>query len=210
MMPPWINFFSEIFLINLPKRTDRLLTSAEQFERFEIPFTRISAIENEKGAIGLRDTMQNLFEDCIAKKKENVLIFEDDFDIVVSPIEFHDAMNKVTEQIPDNYWMCFLGCQITGAISHFKAPNIIAAQKMFSTHAVFYSLDGMKNILAMGFDYPIDNFYVDKIEPMARSYCTYPFLVSQKAGYSDIGGAEMNWKAFLEHRFEQKISELKR
>lgn len=203
----WINKIDEICVVNLTKRDDRLLEFAKQMEEYEIPFKRVSAIENPKGAEGLRDTMKRLFEDCIEKKFQHVLVFEDDALFVVPSSILHDTMNKVMGQLPPNYFMLFLGCQITGCISHYHSPNIIQASKMFSTHAVLYSLQGMKEILAHGFDYPIDNYYTAEIEPMRNSYCTYPLLASQREGYSDICQNPISWRPFIEARFEQKIGE---
>lgn len=203
----WAEKISSIFLINLPHREDRLLKFAEQSDKYEIHYKRVSAIKKPNGAEGLRDTMLELFNAEIEKGSRNILVFEDDCIIVVPPPIFHDTMNNVVDQLPENYLMCFLGCQITGDISHFNSPNIIKANKMFSTHAVLYSLQGMREIVARGFKYPIDNYYVDEIEPIGRSYCTYPLLCSQDAGFSDICQNEISWRPFIEARYETKIGE---
>lgn len=207
-MNKWINFFDEIFVINLLKRQDRLLRITEDFEQYEIPFTRINAIENGNGAEGLKDTMIGLFTESIQKGYKNILVFEDDCMMKNDPFWFNDTMDKVVKQIPENYIMCFLGCQITSSISHFHSPNIIKGNKMFSTHAVMYSLQGMKEILSQGITAPIDNFYVDTIEKMGNSYATYPLLCSQYPGYSDIGKSEINWDVFITPRYAQKIAEM--
>lgn len=206
----WRNFVDKIYVVNLLKRTDRLLQITEDFEKYEIPFERFQAIENDRGAEGLRDTMKLLFESCVEKGYRNVLVFEDDADFVIEKFWFHDTMDKVAIQLPDNYHICFLGCQLTVTPSHFHSPNLISAQKMFSTHAAIYSLQGMKEILSRDFDFPIDNYYVAEIQPMGHCYCTYPLLCSQREGYSDIGHNFISWKPFIEHRFEQKVSEITR
>lgn len=203
----WVDKISKIVLINLPHREDRLLKFAKQAENYNIPYARVIAIHNEQGAIGLRDTMQNLFLKEIEHGTKNLLVFEDDALLVVPPEIFHDSMNKVVDQLPENYWMCFLGCQITGSISHFHSPNVIQASKMFSTHAVLYSLQGMKEIIGHGFKSPIDNYYVDEIESQGNSFCSYPLLCSQDAGYSDICKNEISWRPFIEARYETKIGE---
>lgn len=203
----WLDKISKIYLINLPHREDRLLAFSKQAEEYSIPYERISAIYRPSGAEGLRDTMSALFAQEIAKNTPHVLVFEDDCEFVVPPPIFHDSMDKVAAQLPENYWMCFLGCQITGSISHFHAPNVIQASKMFSTHAVVYSLQGMKEIMARNFAFPIDNFYVDEIEKQGHSYCTYPLLCSQTPGFSDIGQNTISWKPFIDARYEQKIGE---
>lgn len=202
----WLNKINRIVVLNLSHREDRLLHFAEQADKYQIPYERIEAIKDTQGAKGLRDSMVKLFNDEIEKDTRHILVFEDDAKIVVEPFWFHDTMDKVAEQLPENYWMCFLGCQITGSVSHFASPNIIQATKMFSTHAVIYSLQGMKEIMARGFDYPIDNYFVDKIEGAGNSYCTYPLLCSQTAGVSDIGGQEIDWNPFIVHKYAERLS----
>ena len=203
----WTDKISRIVVINLPNREDRLLSFAKQAEEYSIPYERISAIKDVEGAKGLRDTMANLFNDCIEKNLQNCLVFEDDTEMVVPPPIFHDTVEKVIDQLPENYWMCFLGCQITGSISHFHSPNVIQASKMFSTHAVLYSLQGMKEAIGRPFSYPIDNYYVDELEPNGHSYCTYPLLCSQKPDVSDIGGQFIDWSPFIQARYETRIGE---
>lgn len=207
----WINKIGRIVCLNLPHREDRLLAFTEMMEKYQIPFERINAIhDKEQGARGLRDTMINLFTEEIEKKTEHILVFEDDAEIIIQEPMFHGAMTKVMQQLPENYHMVFLGCQITSNGCRWVSPNLIQVVKAFSTHAVLYSLQGMKEILARGLGYPIDNWYVDNLQALGHSYCTYPFLVSQRDGFSDIGMNWISWKPFLEQRFKQKLGEIRR
>jgi GR25 family glycosyltransferase involved in LPS biosynthesis len=205
----WRDFIDKVYLINLLKRGDRLLESVKQCEDYNIPFSRFSAIESPNGADGLRDTMSQLFDDAIKNNYSNILVLEDDFEIIVPPITFDNTVDEVCKQLPSNYWVCFLGCQLTGKIKYFHSPNVIAATKMYSTHSVIYSLQGCREIIARTIKAPIDNFYVDEIEPMNNSYCSYPILCSQRAGKSDIGGQFIDWKPFIVPRFNQQVANFK-
>jgi hypothetical protein len=177
-------------------------------ERYQIPFERVSAIQDkEQGARGLRDTMVGLFKEEISKGTEHLLVFEDDAEIVVQELAFHNTMNDIMEQLPMNYHMILLGCQLTGRINSFYTKNLIQVIKAFSTHAVLYSLQGMKAILESNLGYPIDNYLVEKVQPIGNTYCTYPLLVSQKPGHSDIGRNFIDWRPFMDIRFQEKISE---
>lgn len=205
----WTTFFDEIFLINLTKRKDRLIQATEECEKYGIPFTRVSAIEDlEQGARGLRDTMKSIFSESIGKGYENILVLEDDFRVVVEPFWFENTMDKVVEQLPPNYHLCFLGGQASNRFSHFAAPNLLPVQKYFSTHSVAYSIQGIKEIMARDFGYPIDNWYVDHIETLGHSYCVHPLLCSQYPGHSDIGHNYIDWHPFIVPRHAQKIAEM--
>lgn len=204
----WQNFFDEIYVINLLKREDRLLQITKDFEEYAIPFTRVSAIEDENGARGLRDTMSQLFTEAIAKGYKHILVFEDDCKIVVDKIWFNMTMENIVAQLPENYHLCFLGGQASQKFSHFYSPNLIPVNMYFATHSVIYSLQGMKEIMARQMDFPIDNWMVKEIQPMGHCYTCHPLLCSQYEGYSDIGKNVINWHPFIVTRHEQKISEM--
>lgn len=205
----WTSFFDKILLVNLPHRTDRLLESMDQFEEYEIPFERWKATHDPvEGARGLRDTMMEIFQTAIENRLENLLIFEDDVKFVQERLWFHDTMEKVVKQLPPNYWLCYLGGQATNGFSSFYSPNLLPVTKYFATHSVIYSLQGMKEIITRGMDFPIDNWIVDSIQTEGNCYAVNPLLCSQRPGMSDIGGQFTDWRPFIEMRHEQKINEL--
>ncbi len=205
----WVNKIDRIVVLNLRKRTDRLLQFAEMMEDLEIPFEVVTSIENDNGAIGLKDTMIKLFKESLEKGVQHLLVFEDDALAVVGKDTIHETMNKIMDNFPERYVMLFLGCQLSGRIQRYHSPNIFLATKMFSTHAVMYSERGMREILASDLQSPIDNHYVAFIEQLEASYTVYPLLFSQREGYSDIGKEFFSWRAFIEPRYDQKINEYK-
>lgn len=206
----WHDKIGRIVCLNLAKREDRLLAFTEQAEKYSLPFERVEAIYDEaQGARGLRDTLVKLFNEAIGNETKSVLVFEDDCDIVVDPDTFNSTMEKVMEQLPPNYDMVLLGCQLSHRISHFNSENIFPVTMAFSTHSVLYSLQGMKNIVALPLEFPIDNDMVARLQPMNRTYCVYPLLCSQVEGFSDIGKSRIAWDAFISARYEQKINEYK-
>jgi GR25 family glycosyltransferase involved in LPS biosynthesis len=206
----WINFIDRIVLLNLAHRVDRLLASAEVLEKYDIPYERIEAIHNkEHGATGLRDTIVQLFEEEIAKKTQHLLVFEDDVIFVEGPDTFHQAMNGVVKQLPEQYHICYLGCQVTLTPTHFYSTNLIPVQKAYATHAWIISYQGMKEILASDLKPPIDNYIVDMVQPLGHCYCTYPLLASQREGLSDIGHAFIDWDPFIVDRYQQQINAMR-
>lgn len=205
----WLNFVNKTVVLNLDKREDRLLDITDHFEKYEIPFTRVAAIENEKGADGLRDTMIKLFTESLDEGIENLLVFEDDCLIVVPPETFHDTMNKATHQLPESYHLLYLGLQATAGFQNFYSPNLLPVQKGYATHSVMYSQQGMREVLASQLQSPIDNHIVDTVQKQGHCYATYPLLCTQRAGVSDIGKSFIDWQPFIEPRFYQKINEMR-
>jgi GR25 family glycosyltransferase involved in LPS biosynthesis len=205
-MSKWVSFYDCIYLLNLPERTDKLIASVEQFEKYDIPFKRVSAIKMENGAEGLRETLIQVLTEAIDQKYKNILIFEDDFDIVDE--SFNDIMDKATEQLPEDYRIMYLGCQPTRGFQNFHSPNLLCLQGAFATHAWGLSARAMNDILNYQVRAPIDNFIVDKIQPLGGIYCTYPMLATQRPGMSDIGRTFIDWRPFMDMRFNQKLYEL--
>ncbi len=201
----WINYFSKIYVLNLRKRVDRLLEVTTEMEQYNIPFELVTSIEDEEnGARGLRDTMVNIFNDAIENKYEQILVFEDDALFLIDP---NPIMNEVVKQLPYKWDMIFLGCQATSGFKYRHSANLLQLDMAFATHAVCYSLEGMKEIMTMGLDYPIDNSIVLKVQPLQRSYAIQPMLCTQRESFSDIGRTVISWRPFLEGRFNQKIAE---
>lgn len=206
----WKAFIDKVYLVNLAHREDRLLESAKLFEEYEIPYTVFPAIKDEQGARGLRDTMLALFDEVLANKYENILVLEDDFKMIEDKITFHDVLDKAIKQLPENYHLLYLGGQPTVGYDHWHSDNLLPAIKYFATQSVIYSKQGIKEILALGLDFPIDNSIVDNLQPMGRCYAIHPILCSQRDGFSDIGGQPMNWDVFITPRHNQKVAEINR
>lgn len=206
----WKAFIDKVFLVNLQKREDRLLESAKLLEEYEIPYEVFPAIEDrEQGARGLRDTMINLFNTSLAANYENILVLEDDVKFLTTPQEFHYTMNEAVKQLPENYRLFYLGGQPTAGYSYRHSLNLLPALKYFATQSVCYSNQGMKEILARGLGFPIDNWIVDEIQIDGRCFAVDPILCSQRAGYSDIGHNDIDWNPFIEPRHNQKVAEMK-
>jgi GR25 family glycosyltransferase involved in LPS biosynthesis len=121
----WTNFFTKIFVINLPERTDRLIEIAEQLYKWNIPYELINATKHENGAEGLRITVENIFREAIKNEWESVLIFEDDAMFVDSCGNPNDTMNEVVKQLPLTWDILYLGAQCTTGFKLRASPNLL-------------------------------------------------------------------------------------
>lgn len=205
----WTDFFDKIYVVNLAKRTDRMKQAKEQLDKYNIPFERWEAIENLDGAEGLRLTMIELFTHAINSNYLNVLVFEDDVDVIDESI--NEVMENVVHQIPYDYDIIYLGCQLSTVPTGFYWTHLMKCKQMQSTHAAFYSLKVMKEILASDFFAPIDNCFIKIIQPKGNCYAVYPILCSQIVSKSDIytSEPEMNWKKFIEVKYYNQIERMK-
>lgn len=205
----WTDSIGQIYLLNLDKRMDRLSDSLKQLDEYNIPFKRISAIEDkENGARGLRDTMLLVFEDAIKNSYESILVLEDDFEFVENPETVESTMSGAIKQLPESWHILFCGCQPTNGFQYRHSANLLNLQKAYATHSVLYSKQGIKEIMAREMGYPIDNWLVDEIQVIGHTYCTYPFLCTQREGESNIGNTYIDWSPFMQPRYQQKLAEM--
>lgn len=203
----WLSKIDEIYVVNLDKRVDRLIDFYEGIEHLGFGVKRKRAVEHNKGAIGLLFTMVEIFNEAKDKNYDTILVFEDDA-FVIDGVDFNATMNAVMEQLPNDFDMCLLGCQPSKGYNRFYSKNLLPVKNAYSTHAVIYSKKGINRILASNFSEPIDNHYVNHIQNFGDTYQTYPFLCGQRAGYSDIGKAEIDWGYYLQRKHDEEILKL--
>lgn len=204
----WTNFFDKIYVINLPKRIDRLMQFVEEMEKYEIEFEIVNGIEHESGAEGLRQTVENIFKDAIDKKYNQILIFEDDCYFVEGKSTVDWTMDNAIKELPEDWHILYLGAQVTNGFKRRQGSCLFQLDLAFATHAWALSRQGMMEILAVGLEAPIDNSVVKTVQTQQKCFITYPLLASQRAGFSNIGNTEIDWNPFIVNRYSQKLGEI--
>lgn len=200
----WIDFFDRIFVVNLPRRSDRLSEVKWEMMRYRVPFLVWEATEHSDGRSGISSTLRDLFSYCVGENYKNVLIFEDDPKFLRDP---ELTMDKVIKQIPIDYDMLYLGVNLTRKyVPQFHSENLIKVKRGLALHACAYSRKGMQKILDLDGTLPIDLNIADHIHPQGDSYATFPMLVTQRPGISDIEKQHKDWSYALEDRFYERMS----
>lgn len=202
----WTNRF-KILVINLKHRVDRLKQATEELDKYHIPYEIIEAIPNETGALGLLHTMRSIFQKAIGGGEKEVLLFEDDALFLNDPNIF---MDECLKQLPDDYDLLYLGGNPTIPFSGFYSPNLLPVTRMFSTHAVLYSRKAMEMFLELGQLIPLDVRITVPIQQRGKSFCVYPLLCTQRAGFSDIEKKEIDWDFAISKRYNLLVNQIKR
>lgn len=203
----WTDKFDQIFLINLAKRTDRLLEATAELKKYKIPHFLFRAIENEKGEEGIYETMQEIFSLSLKAGFKRILVFEDDVQFLEDP---KPVMKKIVNDkiIMNTYDMLFLGCNAAKALSRTPNPNVLMVEKAYGLHAVSYSYKCMRKILSLPKQVPIDVAYAENIQSAGNCFCTNPMLATQRPSYSDIQKRHVDYEVFLQQRFNERLNEL--
>ena len=101
----WSNYIDGIIYINLEKREDRKKLIFEEFTKIEAPIDKINKISGVYIPNGHKGcTQSHILALTLAKLNDwnNVLIFEDDMELNVTPDEFNTNINNIMEYFSTN------------------------------------------------------------------------------------------------------------
>lgn len=190
----FLDYFDEVYVINLKRRIDRRAAMQEQLDLHGIPFTFFEATDNEaNGVAGLIDSMKRLFTHALEKRQERILVFEDDCAFLVAePIPF---LQECLKQLPRDFQLFYLGLNLLSRPLRIS-ENILKVVDCYSTHCIAYSRSAMIHLLKrlnQVEPLPYDQFIRNEILYQNRSYCTFPMLVTQSESYSDIEKSQPQW-----------------
>lgn len=199
-------YFDKIYLINLDRRTDRMLECAEDIEVLNIVYERFSAVDGKtlnledygisnpshnKSDLGCLLSHLNIMKDIKKNNYERILILEDDFELCP---DFENLFDGYMSQLPDDWqWLYYGG-------SHFEDPekvteNMYRVNKTFTTHAYAIKrevVDDLLNVLESNLTGSVDSV-LSTLQKKLETYVTIPHLMYQRVGYSDIQNAEVDY-----------------
>lgn len=99
-----------IYYINLQHRNDRNIHFQKEIEKMNIDknkVIRFNAYRHDQGHIGCAMSHIGVIKDAIEKKYRNILVFEDDFEFIVSKEYFENKIKWFLENYSD-YNICLL------------------------------------------------------------------------------------------------------
>jgi glycosyl transferase, family 25 len=189
------NFFDQIYVLNLDRRTDRWSKIQAQLERAGISrAVRFSAIAKTPGWIGCFDSHLAILERALTTGARNVLILEDDATLYA---DWEFIWNIGQKQIRSDWDMLYLGYNLNPAANlppPFIGTHLLRLNDALTTHA--YAVNGkyLHTIIEyvrsrIGQNLPIDLVYASKFDQIV-AYGIYPMLFYQASGVSDILGCE--------------------
>lgn len=201
----WTHYFKKIFLINLPERTEKLKAASDELTQHSIPFEIFPAIKHANGKYGIFLTMQKIFSECVGKF-DRILCFEDDVLFVRDP---QPIMDECVMQLQNIEWdLFYMGPNTHQRFTGLFKDNLLPLQEAFARHATAYSDTGMRKILDLGWrGNSLDIEIRGQIQPHGKCYCSWPFLATQRPGYSDIENKYVT-QDYIEQRFNTHTKHL--
>lgn len=186
-------YFDEVVVINLDRRTDRMKKLIPQLEKLEITYERFSAVDGKE--LGIDPIVAGTMSHVAVLKKykgKKVLILEDDALFVE---DFNSKFEEVMQTLPKNADIFYLGALVPKDTGKVTPVNRHWGKQVFTTGSQAYSirpdmmdyfiekLDGYEWYIDIGLRVYSENY---------NAYIAQPNLVTQFPSYSDLRLKEVN------------------
>ena len=225
------DYFTKIYVINLDRRPDRLQQCQIEFNKINASVERVPAIDGklipnttgmgsrEKACLAVTTKHVQLIEDAILNEYSNILIFEDDVKFID---DFNEIFNERIKFLPEDWDLLFIGGNhilyvpgfdlITGdknfkvTKENYKTLNYELSKSpcTYCTHAIavnsrFYNkvINKMKQFPSD----PTDNLYYQLQMEGCNAYTFLPSLAKQRASFSDVEDAHVDYDSMSQVSF---------
>jgi len=204
-----LDYIEQIYFINLKKRTDRrahiLNELSKIFDKDDKRIKDIGGIEHKNGGYGCTLSHAKVIQDAIENNYKHILIFEDDFELIVKPELFIKQLKYIIKFDP-NYNVFMLN------FNHRKPPIKINnnISKCIRTQTAscylvncnyFEQLFNNFNEAIQGqiktsnmVKYMNDKYWFKLQGPNSKFYCSTSRLGKQMKSYSNILNKVVDYK----------------
>jgi glycosyl transferase, family 25 len=182
------------FYINLDARPDRRVQIEEELRRLNISAERFSAIQRTPGTLGCTQSHLEVLKLARRRGYPAVMIFEDDFEFLVTPDEVQDVLSK----LPDEYDVVMLSYKLQQQEPYnetFGRVLEVETASGYIVHSRFYDrlIDTLQEGLALFEQHPhahwlyINDQYWKRLQPNSVWLYSLKRIGKQRASYSDLG-----------------------
>lgn len=193
-----------VFYINLDARTDRRQEIESELGSLGLAFERFPAIKTSPGIIGCGQSHSGVVKEAKARGYKNVLVFEDDFMLLVSKEEFWALLAKALEEVPD-YDVIMLGYAMNRSQPHSETlmkvldaqagSGYLVNEKFYDTLIATWDA-GTAKLIQTGrhWDYACDQIW-KTVQPAAAWYAFTRRIGKQRPSFADTASAPV-WAAY--------------
>jgi glycosyl transferase family 25 len=182
------------FYINLDRRTDRRTEIEKELSDKGIDFERFPAIEFPyQGHIGCSLSHLTVLKIARERKYESVMVFEDDFEFLVSKEEW----DQLIARLPKSYDVVMLGYNVMESLPYddtFDQAVSVQTTSGFIVHSKFYETlinrwqEGVNRFVERPqeeWNYCCDQYW-KALQPVSEWYVYKTRIGRQRAGFSDL------------------------
>ena len=183
------------FYINLDHRTDRRAEVEKEFEEKGLTVERFPATQYSPGAIGCNLSHIGVLNLAKERGYESVMIFEDDFQFLVSKSEWDDLIAK----LPTSYDVVMISYNLVASTPHddtFNRVREVQTTSGYIVHSRFYDRliarweEGARLFMqnpTMDWVYILDQYW-KPLQPDAEWFAYKVRIGKQRHSFSDIAG----------------------
>ena len=183
------------FYINLDHRTDRRAEVEKEFEEKGLTVERFPATQYSPGAIGCNLSHIGVLNLAKERGYESVMIFEDDFQFLVSKSEWDDLIAK----LPASYDVVMISYNLVASTPHdetFNRVQEVQTTSGYIVHSRFYDKliarweEGAKLFMqnpTLDWIYILDQYW-KPLQPEAEWFAYKVRIGKQRHSFSDIAG----------------------
>ena len=184
------------FYINLDRRTDRRAEAEQEFADKRLTVERFPAVEYTPGAIGCNLSHIEVLKLAKARGYESVMIFEDDFQFLVSKEEW----DQLIARLPASYDVVMLSYNMVRSHPHddtFDRVQDAQTTSGYIVHSRFYDTllarweEGAKLFIAhphLDWVYILDQYW-KMLQPESEWFAYKVRIGKQRPGFSDLRNA---------------------
>lgn len=175
--------FGPTYCINIKERPERWENALHEISKVNISeVSRFDAIRANPGWGGCRESHLAIFERCRGLNRYTIL--EDDVAFLGDPLS---VLDKVNQQLPDDWDALWLGARLLTPITRFSA-NLYNLKNAYCTHAIIYNNPAIAEYVL---DHrtgmrKIDVFLQTEIQEKFKCFITYPMIATQADFFSDV------------------------
>jgi GR25 family glycosyltransferase involved in LPS biosynthesis len=219
-------YVDHVYLINMDKDKDRLITATNHCNELSIDFERFPGIDPKQllqkeknkylnnfnqyfmpyGVVGCAYSHIYIWLDAIKNNYKNILILEDD--VIYKKENFYENFENAYNELPNDYDLFFIGYNAGNNIQSNDFKYIYQPKKLFyQTHSYIVSLEGCKKLVKIiqnnKINNPIDNI-ISQNKHLLNIYLIKNVLTYQDRNYeSNITPYNFS---FLEYNYRYIIN----
>ena len=188
------------FYINLDSREDRREEFEVECKKMNLQVERFSAIKTFPGGIGCTESHLNVLKKARDLKLESVIIFEDDFQFLISREEY----DQILLNLPDNYDVVMLSYNIKQSEPFnemFGKVLEVQTTSGYIVHSRYYEKiinrveEGLRLFKLYSSDhhsYILDQYW-KPLQPISNWYYSLKRVGKQRPGFSNIMKAYIDY-----------------
>jgi len=195
--------FGGVFYINLEYRQDRKEEIENELNKMELKYKRFNAFHHEFGIAGCTKSHLEVIKLAKEQKLKNVLIFEDDFESLVSKDVFWKEINNFFNKKID-YDVLMLGYNLHQynsfddqlyKIIHLDSPSgYIVNEKFYDQLIECWETHLPLLISTRNWQLYANDAIMNKIVPQNKWYALKTRIGKQRSSFSDIRQSYMVYK----------------